>query len=207
MCRTPSRPPRKRLGDHRIHALCAIGESAHQHGQIDAGDDFHTPGRHELAREVARGRAVDVRKDEHAVARVELAYPFAGVGQKVERIVGGRHRQRLELRRSHAEHVRDGASQAIGQRIVRDDENADHPAILARKEAGGYSLPAERPPEGTKRALRHARRGQQRPACRARAAPRTATRPRPPRRSAPSFITSTRCDIARTTARSWLMKT
>ena len=126
MCSTPSRPPEIGLGDHGLHAACAVRERAHEHRQVDAGDELDAAGHLQLAREVAGRRAVDVREDEHAVAGVELAHALARVGQEIERIVGGRHRQRLELRRLRAEHVRDGLDQAVGQRVVRDDEDADH---------------------------------------------------------------------------------
>ena len=46
--------------------------------------------------------------------------------QQVERIVGRGDGQRLELRRTHAQHVRHRLDQAVGQGVVRDDEDADH---------------------------------------------------------------------------------
>jgi hypothetical protein len=69
------------------------------------------------------------------------AHALARAGQEFERIVGRQHRERLELRRNGPEHVRDGLHQAVRQRVVRDEEDADHEGILARKPIPGKWAP------------------------------------------------------------------
>src|SRR6478735_9854567 len=52
-------PTRNRLLDHRVHALRAIGERAHEHRQVDARHHFDAAGHQQFAGEIARRRAID----------------------------------------------------------------------------------------------------------------------------------------------------
>src|SRR5207237_10856765 len=56
---------------HGVESLVAIGEGAHQHGKVDARHHFHLAGLDQLAREIARRGAIDVGKNQHAIALVQ----------------------------------------------------------------------------------------------------------------------------------------
>ena len=43
--------PANRFFDHCIHALCAVSERSHKHGQVNAGDGLDAPGDKQLADE------------------------------------------------------------------------------------------------------------------------------------------------------------
>src|SRR5215471_16802206 len=118
-----------RLLDHRLHALVAVCERSHQHGQVDAGDRLDSAARQELRGQVARCGAVDIGKDQHAVAGVERGDQLARLWQQRRWIVACRYLQRGELGWTAAEHVADRARQAFAQRIVSDDQDADHDGL------------------------------------------------------------------------------
>ena len=65
-------------------------------------------------------------------------------GSSAMRVVGRGDRQHLELRRPAAEHVRDGAREAFGEAVVRNDQDADHrgsrDGAIASIGAGGGAL-------------------------------------------------------------------
>src|ERR1700730_6126525 len=55
---------RNRLLDHGSHAPATVGDRAHEHWQIDAGDALDTARLQQFADEIAGRRAIDVGEDQ-----------------------------------------------------------------------------------------------------------------------------------------------
>src|SRR5438105_9958262 len=71
------------LLDHRVEIAITIGDRSHKHRQVDPGHGLDLARDEQLRCKVARRRAVDIREDEHAVARVQTLCDLSGLAQQL----------------------------------------------------------------------------------------------------------------------------